>query len=164
MSEEGIYNRGIYTADPSQMSKMEHKFEDKQYGYCWFDRVADGFNLRVQFSNGKRFDGDHFACHVIVRDADDRPLSAVKFKVGINGTFGIGSAKEREFTQHINLSQQQLGLVHHFQFEFFQYQGSDDTAIWNAIKTLIEAIIKDGGEDSPPPPKSSREREPPRRD
>lgn len=139
-----------YTVSLAQPVEQHHTYEDKQYGTCWIKKDDTGFSIDVDFSNGKKLDGDHFACIVVLKASDGEVIAAANYKCGINATF-FGKTKERKFSSHIDLAADQRGKATQAEIFFEQPNTRDDIAIWKTIAEVAKKIYEVFFE--PPPPK-----------
>lgn len=130
-----------YQLPVDRPSEQAHTYRDKQYGHCWITPVDNRIDVRVSFSNGRKWDGDHFGCNVVLQLVDRAPVLAGKFIAGINAA-GFGGTNEKEASRSFVLSpEQQAGLVG-VEVEFFQYDGSDDTEFWRIVKDILETVYE----------------------
>lgn len=139
-----------YFVSLSQPVRQDHTFEEKQYATCWINGDPTGFSIEVHFSNGKKLDGDHFACVVALKSSDGSVVGAASYKCGINAAF-FGKTKEKKFNSRIDLTAYDRGRAVDAEIVFEQPNTRDDIAIWKAIaeaaKKIYEVFIE------PPPPK-----------
>lgn len=121
-------------------SDFNHHYEHNQDGHFWMYPIAGGFHVKVEFSNGKKFDGDHYSCDIIPRRNDDSPVLGIQFKAGLNPA-GSGGAKKRIFEKDVLLSDEQISSIHYTEVEFGKFDESNDSEIWKAIGEAVKKVF-----------------------
>ncbi len=130
-----------YTLDITKSARVEHTYEEKQYGSCDIASVDSGFKVHVSFSNGKKVDGDHFACSVILQNAAGEPIKGLQFKAGLNGAF-FGKTVERHLDGFIELDNSQKAVASQALVSFTQFDDVNDRDFWEKMKKIASTIIE----------------------
>lgn len=122
-------------------ANLDHVYEDKQYGYCNVRRNDAGFTVSIKFSNGKKVDGDHFSCDVVLRYGDGTAAAAVQFKCGLNPAY-FGGSREKEMVRQVELTPSERDAVAGVDIVYGQYDTSNDSEIWKAVGEAVKKIVE----------------------
>lgn len=84
------------------------------------------------FSNGRRFDGDHFVAHIQVFSRDGSLIGEIKQSKGLNATFGM---RTREATEvgSVQLDKRKIGDISRVSVHHRYVDRVNDKALWNTL-------------------------------
>lgn len=138
------------------------RWEQSPANRWWFDRGKDQWGqwwgaidengkvyLRLEFANGARVDGDHFAAILILRDSAGNALTdtqgrvaSARFYAGINAKgFCHGTGKghkcyKKTNTTEFMLDPEQLRMLAYVERRHGMYDMTDDQIFWGNVRAL----------------------------
>lgn len=119
------------------------KYEDKQYGYAYFNVPKSGKGtVLFEFSNKKPLDGDTFTAGFLLLDAFGKALFGTETQKGVNaGDVGYE-------TKAVELTPEEWAKVAKIEFFHGRYQKEDDRKNWAAVTELLKAALQASGDSS----------------
>jgi len=133
---------------PYESAPLDHRFEDKQYGYTKVTIGLDNvLTIWTKFSNGKEIDGDHFGVHVILSAGDGKIIRVVTHAAGVNAAAFCRHACEWEKTTRVQLTDEERIKFASIGADYYMWDEVDDAEMSNALLKLVAALIEDYGKD-----------------
>lgn len=117
--------------------------EDKQYGYTTLDIRNDGsYKFQIKFSNGKKFDGDHFYAYALVYAKDNSILRAYSAFAGVNGAHACAGSCERTFEWTGVFTKEELASIENVGSFHGQYNVVNDKKAIADAADLVDSLAK----------------------
>lgn len=151
-AQAGISGKPITVSVPPRVVLQEswrvkghcpsHKYEKYQYAYsCFAIRENGTVTARTMFSNGKKWDGDHFTADYIFRDMRKRAVARAHFQVGLNGAAFHHGAVERRLQKSVKLSPVQANRIRYVTIAWGRFDKRDDKLIGDTAIKIGCALI-----------------------